>query len=296
MLIVLGSTNLDQIGTVTRLPRPGETVSGHTFSTAPGGKGANQALAARRAGAEVRFFSAVGEDAFGPAALELLQQDGVDLAGVHRTDAHTGIAMILVDEAGENVIAVLPGANATVNGAAAEAALSGRGAGDVLVLQQEIPMPTNRRAMDLAKAQAVKILLNIAPFIPETAALAGDADILIANETEFALLVGEFGDRLEAAMLERASASEQIVVVTLGAAGVRVAVDGSVLSIPSLPVEVVDTVGAGDTFCGYLAAGLAAGDTIERAARRAAAAASLACTRPGAQPSIPYRREVPDVD
>ncbi len=296
MLIVLGSTNLDQIGTVTRLPRPGETVSGHTFSTAPGGKGANQALAARRAGAEVRFFSAVGEDAFAPAALELLQKDGVDLDGVRRTTAHTGIAMILVDEAGENVIAVLPGANADVDTTAAEAALSNRSSGDVLVLQQEIPMATNRRALDLARAQGVRTLLNIAPFVAETAALAGDADILIANETEFALLVGEFGERLEAAMLERAAASRQIVVVTLGAAGVRIAVDGTVLSIPSLPVEVVDTVGAGDTFCGYLAAGLAAGDTIERAATRAAAAASLACTRPGAQPSIPYGADVPVLD
>ncbi|MFD2647466.1 ribokinase [Devosia albogilva] len=296
MLIVLGSTNLDQIGTVTRLPRPGETVSGHTFSTAPGGKGANQALAARRAGAEVQFFSAVGEDAFGPAALELLQQDGVDLTGVRRTDAHTGIAMILVDEAGENVIAVLPGANATVDEAAAEAALAGRGPGDVLVLQQEIPMATNRRALALAKAQGVRTLLNIAPFVPETTGIAAAADILIANETEFALLVGEFGDRLEAAMLERAATCGQIVVVTLGAAGVRIAVDGTILSIPSMPVEVVDTVGAGDTFCGYFAAGLSAGDTIERAARRAAAAASLACTRAGAQPSIPYRGELSEVD
>ena len=296
MLIVLGSTNLDQIGTVTRLPRPGETVSGHTFSTAPGGKGATQALVARRAGAAVRFFSAVGQDAFAPAALALLEQDGVDLGGVRHTGAHTGIAMILVDEAGENVIAVLPGANAEVDETAAEAALAGRGSGDVLVLQQEIPMATNRRALDLARAQGVRTLLNIAPFVPETAALAGDADILIANETEFALLVGEFGDRLETAMLERAAACGQIVVVTLGAAGVRIAADGAVLSIPSLPVEVVDTVGAGDTFCGYLAAGLAAGDTIERAATRAAAAASLACTRPGAQPSIPYLADVPVLD
>ena len=296
MLIVLGSTNLDQIGTVTRLPRPGETVSGRTFSTAPGGKGANQALAARRAGAEVRFFSAVGEDAFAAAALELLQQDGVDLDGVRRADAHTGIAMILVDEAGENVIAVLPGANGTVDEAAAEAALAGRGPGDVLVLQQEIPTSTNRRALELARRQGVRTMLNIAPFVPETASVAADADILVANETEFALLVGDFGDRLDAAMLERSAGAGQIVVVTLGAAGVRIAAEGTVISIPATPVEVVDTVGAGDTFCGYLAAGLAAGVTIERAATRAAAAASLACTRPGAQPSIPYAADLPDAD
>ena len=294
MVIVLGSTNLDQIGTVSRLPRPGETVSGHGFSVAPGGKGANQALAARRAGAGVWLHSSVGNDDFAALALDLLEKDAVDLSGVRRADTHTGIAMIMVDEVGENIIAVLPGANGRVDLAAADAALSGRGAGDILMLQQEIPAETNRRALELARRQGVRTLFNIAPFVAETASLAGEADILIANETEFALLVGDFGDRLEEAMLERAKSTGQTVVVTLGAAGVRIAEAGKVLSVPSMKVEVVDTVGAGDTFCGYLAAGLEAGLSMEAAARRAARAASLACTKPGAQPSIPYAEDVPD--
>lgn len=287
MVIVLGSTNLDQIGTVSRLPQPGETVSGRDFSMAPGGKGANQALAARRAGATVAHYSAVGSDAFASLALDLLEQDGVDLSGVTKADTHTGIAMILVDTEGENVIAVLPGANATVGPDQVERALSGRGAGDILMLQQEIPTETNRLALQRARELGVRTILNIAPFIAETKSVAGLASILIANETEFALLAGDFGDQLEAAMLRLAAAHNQTVIVTLGADGARIADQGKIISVPSWPVDVVDTVGAGDTFCGYLAAALEAGADLEAAARRAAKAASIACTLPGAQPAIP---------
>ena len=287
MVIVLGSTNLDQIGTVSRLPRPGETVSGKDFSMAPGGKGANQALAARRAGATVSHHSAVGNDAFAALALDLLKEDGVDLSGVATADTHTGIAMILVDTEGENVIAVLPGANATVGAAQIERALAGRGPGDILMLQQEIPVETNRTALEQAKRQGVTTILNIAPYIPETPTLAPLASILIANETEFALLAGDFGDQLEQAMLRLATEHSQTIIVTLGADGARIASDGRLISVPSWPVDVVDTVGAGDTFCGYLAASLEAGADLESAARRAAKAASIACTLPGAQPAIP---------
>lgn len=287
MVIVLGSTNLDQIGTVSRLPQPGETVSGRDFSMAPGGKGANQALAARRAGAAVAHHSAVGNDAFAGLALELLKQDGVDLSGVATADTHTGIAMILVDTEGENVIAVLPGANATVGAAQVERALAGRGPGDILMLQQEIPMETNRLALEQARRQGVTTILNIAPFVPETATLAHLASILIANESEFALLAGDFGDRLEHTMARLAAERGQTIIVTLGADGARIASDDKLISVPSWPVEVIDTVGAGDTFCGYLAASLEAGADLESSARRAAKAASIACTLPGAQPAIP---------
>lgn len=287
MVVVLGSTNLDQIGTVSRLPRPGETVSGRDFSMAPGGKGANQALAARRAGAAVSHFSAVGSDAFAPLALDLLAQDGVDLSGVATAQTHTGIAMILVDAGGENVIAVLPGANAAVGPAQVDAALAACGPDGVLMLQQEIPVETNRLALERAGALGIRTILNIAPFIPETASLAGLASILIANETEFALLAGDFGDRLNDTMLRLAAERDQVIIVTLGADGARIASDGRLISVPSWPVEVVDTVGAGDTFCGYLAASLESGADLESAARRAAKAASIACTLPGAQPAIP---------
>lgn len=291
MITVFGSTNLDQVGTVSRLPKPGETVAGGTFSMAAGGKGANQALAARRAGAQVRHVSAVGRDAFADAALALLRQDGVELDQLKIVDGPTGIAMIFVDGAGENVIAVLPGANATLTAADAEAALAGLDGG-VLLLQQEIPQAATERALELARAQGMVSVLNIAPYLDSTRAVAPKASILIANETEFELLTGRGVAELDAAMLDWSRTHGQTVIVTLGGDGAKAAVDGKLLQVPALPVKPVDTVGAGDTFCGYLAAGLDAGLELEAAMRRAAVAASLACLNPGAQPAIPYDKDV----
>ena len=292
MITVFGSTNLDQVGTVSRLPKPGETVAGGTFSMAAGGKGANQALAARRAGADVRHFSAVGADAFADAALELLKADGVDLSNMRIAEGPTGIAMIFVDTHGENVIAVLPGANGTMTPGDAEIALKGLGEGAVLLLQQEIPQAATERALDLAKAQAVISILNTAPFIDSTRAVAPKAAILIANETEFALLTGSGIDELDTAMQDWAKAHDQTVIVTLGPDGAKAATPAGLIHVPAMKVTPVDTVGAGDTFCGYLAAGLDAGLDLEAAMRRAAVAASLACLNPGAQPAIPYAKDV----
>lgn len=292
MVVVLGSTNLDQTGEVTRLPRPGETVSGHGFAVAPGGKGANQALAARRGGAHVRFHSAVGDDGFADTALSLLRADGVVLDGVTRADLHTGIALILVDAEGENVIAVLPGANGAIGPDHATRALTGARPGEILMLQQEIPFETNRLALDRARSSGLRTMLNIAPFVPETGAIAGKADILVANETEFALLTGTRRADLESAMLAWASGHDQMVIVTLGGDGARIADRGRLIAVAASPVEVIDTVGAGDTFCGYFAAALEAGALPDAAARRAVRAASLACTRRGAQSGMPFAGEV----
>jgi len=292
MIIVFGSTNLDQIGTVTRLPRPGETVAGGSFSTAPGGKGANQALAARRAGAEVRHVSAVGQDVFADEALALLQADGVDLGRLKRVPGATGIAMIFVDAEGENVIAILPGANASLVPADADAALADARPGDILLLQQEIGQAATIRALELAREKGLVSIFNTAPFLPDTGEVGRRASILVANETEFALLNGGAGGDLQAQMTAWARAQGQTVIVTLGEAGAWAAAGDTLLHAPALPVDPVDTVGAGDTFCGYLAAGLGQGLPLEDAMRRAAAAASLACLRPGAQPAIPYASEV----
>jgi ribokinase len=292
MITVFGSTNLDQIGTVSRLPQPGETVAGGTFSMAAGGKGANQALAARRAGAQVRHVSGVGNDAFADLALALLKAGGVDLSATKVVDGATGIAMIFVDGHGENVIAILPGANGAMTAEDADVALRGL-SGGVMLLQQEIPQAATERALDLGRAQGVTTILNTAPFLDTTASIAHKADILIANETEFALLTGRDSDELDAGMAAWAARHHQTVIVTLGGDGARaVTADGQAISVPALPVKPVDTVGAGDTFCGYLAAGLDSGLDLEAAMKRAAVAASLACLKPGAQPAIPTADEV----
>lgn len=292
MITVLGSTNLDLIGTVSRIPKPGETVPGDQFSMAAGGKGANQALAARRAGAKVRMFAAAGTDSFADEALKLLRADGVDLGQVRIVEGATGIAMIFVDEAGENVIAILPGANGTMAPGDADAALAGLGIGSVLMLQQEIPQAATERALELAKAQGVVSILNTAPFLKTTRAVAEQASIVIANETEFELLTGAGLDRLDAAMIDWAKSQNQTVIVTLGPDGARAATPTGSFAVPAMKVDPVDTVGAGDTFCGYLAAGLDRGLDLEAAMRRAAVAASLAVLKPGAQPAVPYLRDV----
>src|SRR5690606_4717478 len=170
---------------VERLPRPGETVPGNDFVTAPGGKGANQALAARRAGAAVRMVGAVGNDAFAGQALELLEAGGVDLAGVRVAQTASGIAMILVEAAGENVIAVIPGGNGTV--APADVSAARLAAGDHLLLQLEIPIDAVEAALDAARAAGAVSLLNTAPFRADAAGLLAKADYVVANETEFDL-------------------------------------------------------------------------------------------------------------
>ncbi|MDB5587829.1 MAG: ribokinase [Devosia sp.] len=292
MITVFGSTGLDQIGTVPRLPKPGETVLGGEFATAPGGKGSNQALAARRAGSDVKHISAVGDDDFADSALRLLRAGGVDLSGLKVSPGATAIAMIFVDAKGENCIAVLPGANATVTAADADAALGGLAAGSVVMLQQEIPQAATERALDLGRERGLVSILNTAPYLDSTPSVAHKASILVANETEFQLLSGRGMDELEAAMLDWSAKHDQTVIVTLGGDGAKAATKGELFHVHALPIKPIDTVGAGDTFCGYLAAGLDAGLNLKAAMKRAAVAASLACLKPGAQPAIPMAAEV----
>lgn len=292
MITVFGSTNLDQVGTVTRLPKPGETVAGGTFSMAPGGKGANQALAARRAGAEVLHVSAVGDDAFADLALALLRDGGVDLSRLRTAETATGIAMIFVDAGGENVIAVLPGANGTMTAADADTGLSGLTAGDTLLVQQEVPQAATRRALEIARAKGARSVLNTAPFLPDTAELAPMADIVVANETEFSLLSGRPIAALDAAMQDWVARTGRTIVVTLGPDGARALSPDGAIAVSAHKVTPVDTVGAGDTFCGYLAAALDAGLPLEASMRRAAVAGSLACLNPGAQPAIPHKADI----
>jgi len=296
VITIIGSINLDLIARVERLPAPGETVPGHGFSTAPGGKGANQALAARRAGAAVRMVGAVGKDAFAAEALSLLADAGVDLAYVKETAAPTGTAMILVGGDGENMIAVVPGANGEVSPQDAEAA--GLREGGFVLLQHEIPLSTVEAALNAARSAGAVSLLNTAPFHAEAAGFLVLADYVIANETEFDLYAAELaleGANREDKMRAFAYRTGRRLVVTLGAKGVLAATKQGLLHVPAPSITPVDTVGAGDTFCGYLAAGLAEGLELEAALRQAAVAGALACLKPGAQPAIPLRVEVDEL-
>ncbi|MEO5326152.1 ribokinase [Mesorhizobium sp. CC13] len=295
MITVVGSINLDLIATVNRLPGAGETVPGGEFKSAPGGKGANQALAAARAGAKVRMVGAVGKDAFAGEAIAYLKDGGVDLSGVAEMHAATGIALILVGADGENMIAVVPGANGTVvPGDLAKAQFK---KGDVVLLQHEIPLSTVDAALDAARQAGAVTLLNTAPFRAEAAGFVGKANYVIANETEFDLYAEALGlpaGARQARMRAFARRTGATVIVTLGGDGVVAAAGDDFVHVDALKIKPVDTVGAGDTFCGYLAAGLAAKLDLKDALRRAAAAGSLACLKPGAQPSIPMAAEVAD--
>lgn len=295
MITVFGSINMDLVATTDRLPKPGETVVGTSFATAAGGKGANQALAARRAGATVRMAGAVGTDAFADEALALLKDAGTELSAVTRVEGPTGTALILVGGDGENMIAVVPAANGTVTAEAAIAAVEALTPDDILMLQLEVPMVAVETALTAAKAKGVTTIINIAPLTPEAARLGRMADIVIANETEFERLAGQ--DNMtamerEAALRALHTASGQTIIVTLGADGVMAMRDGVFHRATGLKIEPVDTVGAGDTFCGYLAASLDQGLDFAAALRCAAVAGSLACTRAGAQPAIPLAADV----
>ena len=295
MITVFGSINMDLIASTERLPKPGETVAGTGFSTAAGGKGANQALAARRAGADVRMAGAVGTDTFAEAAVALLRDAGTDLSAVATVDGPTGTALILVGGDGENMIAVVPGANGEMTAAHASDAVAVMQASDILMLQLEIPVAAVEQALASARAKGVTTIINIAPLVPDAARLGLLADIVIANETEFERLAGQADmspEARETAMQRIHAETGRTLIVTLGAEGVVAIRDGAFFRSRGLKVEPVDTVGAGDTFCGYFAASLDRGLAFDAALRRAAAAGSLACLKAGAQPSIPLSAEV----
>ncbi|NLS07367.1 ribokinase [Rhizobium sp. P32RR-XVIII] len=296
MIIVLGSINIDLVTTTDRLPCPGETICGSQFYTSSGGKGANQALAARRAGSRVRMVGAVGTDQFGSSAISALQDAGIDLSAVSNSAAQTGTASIYVAADGENTIIVVPGANETIGRAEAAEAVQAMGEGDILMMQMELRPDAMEAAIRAAKDKGVQTMLNIAPMSERAADLATLVDIVVANETEFDLLVGKAitspQERIELLKLQHEKQG-QTIVVTLGSEGAIAIRSGEIFTAAGLRISPVDTVGAGDTFCGYLASSLDQGVDFGAALRKAAVAGSLACLARGAQAAIPY---VPDVD
>jgi ribokinase len=289
MILVFGSINLDVLVPVRHLPLPGETVLGGDYALLPGGKGANQALAARRAGAHVTMAGAVGTDAFADLALALLRRDGVDLALVRRVERPTGCAVIMVgaegDRRGENLIAVASGANRAA--AAADIPDGVLGPATILVCQMEVPASETRALIRRARIAGACTVLNLAPAAPVDPASFGDIDILVANEGEAATLDAE-----PAALANRL---RQALIVTRGAAGsTAFLAGGGHIATPALAVDAVDTTGAGDTFVGALAAALDRQLPLAAALRRASAAAGLACLTHGAQTAIPDRAAIDD--
>jgi ribokinase len=293
MITVFGSINVDLVTRVEAHPRPGETIAGSDYRLIPGGKGANQALAAARAGASVRLIGAVGDDGFAAVALTELGPGGVDLAGVARRAAPTGLALIVVDARGENTIVVAAGANRTVT--AADADGIGFGPDDTLLLQLEVPYGEGRKVAERARAAGARVVLSVAPFRPFTVADAAPASVLIMNEIEAASLAGHVGlapgsDAENVARL--AALFGKTVIATLGADGAIAAEAGGLTRVRALAVTPVDTTGAGDCFAGVLAAMLDEGAGLEAGMTHAAAAGSLATTKEGAQPSFPLRGEI----
>ncbi|MEQ9640594.1 MAG: ribokinase [Alphaproteobacteria bacterium] len=283
MIVVLGSINLDIVMRPTRLPGPGETVLAPGYAMFPGGKGANQALAARRAGAEVAMVGCVGDDDFAVQALATMREAGVDLSGISTVAGATGAAAIAVDDNGENQIVVASGTNQSVS-----AARFTPSPGDWLLLQMEIPHAANWEALAAARAAGMRTALNLAPAadIPETA--LANLDVLIANQIEAETLARQHRQPVETVAVWIAGTFELDCIVTLGGAGARAALrDGTQLKATALPIEPLDTTAAGDAFVGAYVATLYAGQGAADALRHAIAAGSLACTAEGAQPSLP---------
>jgi ribokinase len=273
-ITVVGSVNLDLVATAATLPAPGETVTGATLARHPGGKGANQALAAARLGGAVSLVARIGADPFGEAALALLRAEGVDLSGVEADpDADTGVALIAVARDGENQIVVAPGANAGFTPDRLVAPPQG-----ALICQLELPVATAARAVALATGF---VTVNLAPALEVPPALLARADLIVVNEGEAAF----YGRRLDAA--------RGLVAVTLGARGARLLRAGREIAaaVPP-PVTAVDATGAGDAFVGALTVALIEGRPPRDALAFACAAGALAAARPGAQPSLPRRGEV----
>ncbi|MGW1723770.1 ribokinase [Streptomyces sp. NPDC002306] len=288
-IVVLGSTNMDLLAYVEKAPQRGETVTGREFRTIPGGKGANQAVAAARAGATVSMIGAVGNDSFGTRLRSTLERAGVDTGPLRTAEGPSGTAHIVVDDEGGNAIVVVPGANGTVDrltpgdeGVIASA--------DALLLQLEIPLRTVVAGARTARAHGVRTILTPAPAQPLPPELLAATDLLVPNEHEAAALTGRTDPREAAAAL-----LDQVpqVVITLGAAGSLYAARGAEpLTVPAPRVTAVDSTGAGDTFVGALATALGEARPVREAVAWAAAAAALSVQREGASASMPCRAEI----
>lgn len=295
-MTVVGSLNMDLIVLSPRIPQPGETIIGTGFRTAPGGKGANQAVAAAQLGAQVSMIGSVGADTFADSLLENLASAGVDRRFVTRDQGNpTGVALIVVDDRGENSIVVASGANMHLKPADLESAEGAIAQADVLLLQLEVPLDTVTRAAEIARKHQVTVVLNPAPARTLPKKLLSLVDFLIPNETETALLSGmpvSNQDEIETAAASLRALGVGNVILTLGERGALLTAAGNSELYPAFEVNPVDTTAAGDAFMGAFAVALGEGLSIPDAIRFGNAAGALATTRLGAQPSLPTRTEV----
>lgn len=289
-ILVVGSSNADMIIKLDRLPRPGETILGGAFVTAAGGKGANQAVGAARAGGQVTFIARVGQDMFGDQAVAGFVRDGINVKYVVRDKTNpSGVALIFVAKDGENSIAVASGANARLSPADVQKAKSAFTGASVLVMQLETPLETVQAAADFATKAGVRVILNPAPAQPLPDLLLKRVSILTPNETEAKLLTGCTG---EAAAAKLRARGVPTVILTLGARGALIADSTGTQLVPGFKVKAVDATAAGDIFNGALAVALAEGQALPAAVRFANAAAAISVTRLGAQTSPPTHQEI----
>ena len=295
-IVVLGSINMDLVAVAPCLPTPGETVMGSDFATLPGGKGANQAVAAARLGADVRMIGRVGDDVFGPMLIENLEANGMDVSDVMTTPGvSSGIAVILLDDERQNYIVGIYGANMVCDEVQVEAVSRALEGADALLLQMEIPLDVSLEAARIARRMGVQVIYDPAPPSEIPLSCYEAFDIIAPNQSEAEVLCGVTVEGVESAheaasiLLERGT---RIALIKLGEQGVVYSADQGVGHVPAYQVGAVDTVAAGDGFAGALAVALAEGQTLERALRFASAAGALVVTKRGAQDAMPDRAEV----
>ena len=293
-ILILGSSNTDMTVRTAALPLPGQTLIGGDFVMGPGGKGANQAVAARRLGGDAALVCKVGRDMFGDNAVKHYEEEGLDVSGVLRSDKPSGVALINVDDKAENSIVVAPGANMDITEADIDAVAPLIREARILLLQLEIPIPAVLKAARIGHEAGALVVLNPAPYAEVPEELFRYVDLFIPNETELSAYAGvTVCDRDSALKAADAMVGKGVkkIIVTLGSKGSLIYDGQSVSDIAAFKVKAVDTTAAGDTYCGALCVALSEGRTLQEAAVFASKASALSVTRPGAQISMPYRNE-----
>ena len=294
-ILILGSSNTDMTVRTAALPLPGQTLIGGDFVMGPGGKGANQAVAARRLGGDAALVCKVGRDVFGDNAVKHYVEEGLDVSGVLRSDKPSGVALINVDDKAENSIVVAPGANMDITEEDIDAVAPLIRESRILLLQLEIPVPAVLKAARIGHEAGALVVLNPAPYAEVPAELFRYVDLFIPNETELSAYAGlPVTDRDSALKAAEVMVGRGVkkVIVTLGSKGSLIYDGRSVSDIGAFKVDAVDTTAAGDTYCGALCVALSEGRTLQAAAVFASKASALSVTRPGAQNSMPYRNEI----